>query len=99
MFDYKVKNKPVYVDFKYWNEYSAFIPREQDLLPHIYEKLNKCNGKAALIINIFTEGKYYINERKQDGITVSEIACLYDKNTSMLNKTNFDKVMNLIERN
>lgn len=99
LFDYKVKNKPVYVDFKYWNEYSAFIPREQDLLPHIFEKLNKCNGKAALIINIFTEGKYYINDRTQNGITVSEIACLYDKNTSMLNKINFDKVMNLIERN
>lgn len=98
LFDYKIKNKPIYVDFKYWNEYSAFLPREQQLLPHIFEKLAKCNGKAAIIINIFTEGKYFIKDKQQEGIYISEISNLYEKNTCLENRMNFEKIFNIIER-
>ncbi|MBE6361624.1 MAG: hypothetical protein E7059_09270, partial [Treponema bryantii] len=39
LFDFKIPNKDIYIDFKNWIPHSAFLPRDQKLQEHIHEKL------------------------------------------------------------
>ena len=92
LFDYKVSDKDVYVDFKHWNQYSAFLPRNgQKLQEHIFEKLKHCNGRTALIINIFAEETNLrkLLTTKEDDMCIIELSYLYDENSLTMNKEIF----------
>lgn len=52
LFDYKIKDKNIYVDFKHWKENTKIDAKEQ--LNKISHKLNKLNGEKVYIINILS---------------------------------------------
>jgi hypothetical protein len=92
LFDFKIPNKDIYIDFKNWNPHSAFLPRDQKLQEHIHEKLEKADGKKAIIINIFAD-----ENRKWKTLStekIIEIPYLFDNNTLKDNKIAFDKLLN-----
>lgn len=96
LFDYKVKGTEIYVDFKHWEEHSAFIPRENEALPHIFDKLKKCGGEMAIIINIFAEKDYWIKNHREGDIEIVEIPNLYDEKNLALNQKALDKILQLV---
>ena len=92
LFDFKIPNKDIYIDFKNWNPHSAFLPRDQKLQEHIHEKLEKAEGEKAIIINIFAD-----ENRKWKTLTtekIIEIPYLFDNNALKDNKVAFDKLLN-----
>lgn len=76
LFDFKIPNKDIYIDFKHWNQHSAFLPRDQKLQDHIHEKLEKVSGTKAIIINIFAEEKKTRGYLTKDKII--EVPYLFD---------------------
>lgn len=91
LFDFKIPNKDIYIDFKHWNLHSAFLPRDQKLQDHIHEKLEKVSGTKAIIINIFAEEKKTRGYLTKDKII--EVPYLFDNETIKENKTAFDNLM------
>lgn len=96
LFDYKIKGKDIYVDFKHWEEYSAFIPKVTETLPHIYDKLSKCDGKKAIIINIFAEKEYWIKNHRKSDFEIVEIPKLYDEKNLALDQKALDKIIQFV---
>lgn len=95
LFDFKVPNKDIYIDFKHWNQNSAFLPRDQKLQEHIHQKLEKVSGTKAIIINIFAEEKRNWKLLTKDKII--EIPFLYDNNTMNDNKAAIDLILRTIQ--
>ncbi len=88
LFDYKIKGAKIFVDFKHWNQHSAFLPRNgQKLQDHIFEKLKKCGGKLALVINIFAEKNDLrpLLDKKQEDLEIIELPYLFDEQSLELN--------------
>lgn len=79
LFDFKIPNKDIYIDFKHWNQNSAFLPRDQKLQEHIHEKLEKVSGTKAIIINIFADEKR--NWKLLTTEKIIEIPYLFDNNS------------------
>lgn len=95
LFDFKIPNKDIYIDFKHWNQNSAFLPRDQKLQEHIHEKLEKVSGTKAIIINIFAEEKRtrgYLTKEK-----IIEVPFLYDNQTLNENKLAFAGLLKAIQ--
>ena len=89
LFDYKIKDKNIYVDFKHWNQYSAFLPKNvEELHNHIFEKMKKCGCKKSFIINIFAEETNLrkLLNAKQDDAEIVELPFLYDENNFTINE-------------
>lgn len=97
LFDFKVKDKPIYVDFKNWKENTKF--NRKDMLNKIFRKLDKCGGKCALIINILAESDstYRPNITKKDGKCVIEIPYLYSGRPLKLNEEAVIKIRECID--
>ena len=88
LFDYSLDNG-VYVDFKLWKE-NMLVPADEEK-KKILEKLGKCNGKRAVIINIMADKEMPIST--SDDRRIVEIPYLYrsDKaeiDTDILNEIN-----------
>ena len=96
LFDYKVPGKDIYVDFKHWSEYSSFLPRNEELQEHIFNKLKKCNGKKALIVNLLAENGYVIHNQKLDNLELRTIPKLYESENIPV-KRNEDKLQSIID--
>ena len=92
LFDYKIKNTDIYIDFKHWNQHSAFLPRNgQKLQEHIFEKLRRCGGNLALVINIFADKddvRALLN-KEQEGLRIIELPYLFDEESLKMNKEIF----------
>lgn len=65
-FDYKVPNKPIYVDFKNWHESSFFDDVEQTA--KIIGKAKECKANCVIIANIISNSCHQIRKRIIDGI-------------------------------
>lgn len=96
LFDYKVPDKDIYVDFKHWSEYSSFLPRNEELQDHIFNKLKKCNGKKALIVNLLAENDYVIHNQKLDNLELRTIPKLYESEHIPV-KHNEEKLHSIID--
>ena len=70
LFDYKVPEKPIYVDFKHWSPCSD-VEREY-MENKIMEKAHKCGCKKALVVNILLDRS--IPTRHIDGDDVEILA-------------------------
>lgn len=82
LFDYKVKNHSVYVDFKNWHETTIF--NDKEMLNKIKDKASKCNNcKCVIIANIVSEKKWETLHKKENGLTVVEIPSLLVGNDSL----------------
>ena len=93
LFDYKVSNLPIYVDFKNWHETTVF--NDEEMLNKIEEKANKCSCKCVIIVNIVSEKEWQTHRIKRNGLTIVEIPSLLTGNAS-LNHNN--KAWNEIRR-
>lgn len=81
LFDFKIENTSIFIDFKHWQEYSNFEASE--MKNKISKKLNTVSGSKAIIINILASSNFKpINSL--DGRIV-EIANLYDTETKSFN--------------
>ena len=88
LFDYKIKDTNIFVDFKHWNQHSAFLPwNGQRLQDHIFEKFKRCGGKLALVINIFAEKRDIrsLLDKKQEDLEIIELPYLFDEQSFELN--------------
>ena len=94
LFDYKIPNTDIYIDFKNWN--TKFIPSGTDIIPHIWEKLRKCGGKKALIINIASFGRFQMTS--QCGC-IYEIPRLYDVANNKFDKESIEEINKIINEN
>ena len=99
LFDYKVSGKDIYVDFKHWSEYSAFLPRNEDLQPHIFKKLQRCNGKKAVIINLLADNDYAIRNQKEENLELITIPKLYETKDKSVKRdeAKLQKIINFIK--
>lgn len=71
-FDFKTGND-VYVDFKHWKD--TMLVDAKKAKEKIIQKLNVCNGKRAVIINILYDREMQITTSYDERIV--EIPCLY----------------------
>lgn len=88
-FDYKIKDRNVYVDFKHWQEFTKFDA--QEMQEKISRKLKSINGDMVFIVNILTSQNYRPIV-SLDG-SIIEIANLYDTTTNKFN----DNAIQLIQ--
>lgn len=73
-FDFKVPNSSIYIDFKYWNESTAFS--NQDMLEKNYRKAKECGATQVLIINILASSNWDIHDYQTDDLRIVEIPSL-----------------------
>lgn len=74
LFDYKVPNKPVYVDFKHW---SLGTDVEKDaMIDKICEKAHKCGCQKALVVNILAERKLPCHNYVGEGVEILAVPSL-----------------------
>lgn len=97
LFDYRIPNSNVYVDFKHWHDSNEAVDNRDVLIEKIRFKAQKCGCKCVIIANIISNRYFEPHELMIDGIKV--ISCpslLVDKGNNVeLNK----KAMELIRRN
>lgn len=74
LFDYKVSNLPVYVDFKNWHETTVF--NDEEMLNKIEDKAIKCGCRCVIIVNIVSEKEWEIRRIERNGLTIVEIPSL-----------------------
>lgn len=80
LFDYKISNLPIYVDFKHWHETTAFSDKE--MLNKIENKAIKCGCKCAIIVNIISETEWKTHHKKHGSLKIVEIPSLLIGNVS-----------------
>lgn len=81
LFDYKVCNLPIYVDFKNWHETTVF--NDEEMLNKIEDKANKCGCKCVIIVNIVSEKEWKTHRIERNGLTIVEIPSLLTGNASL----------------
>ena len=81
LFDFKVKGKPIYVDFKYWKESSRFDAKEYH--KKVIEKANKCKKIEIIIIaNVRDTGFDEPITMTQNNIKIIELSLICNSKLS-----------------
>lgn len=73
-FDFKVRDKDIYVDFKNWHE-STYMPSEQTIA-HIVEKAQRCRAKCVIIANIVAENTWEVRVQNHNDVRVVIVPAL-----------------------
>ncbi len=81
LFDYKLSDRPIYVDFKNWHETTVF--NDEEMLNKIESKAIKCGCKCVIIVNIVSEKEWKTHRRERNGLTIVEIPSLLTGNISL----------------
>lgn len=68
LFDYKVPNLPIYVDFKNWHDTTCFD--EEEVLKKVVKKAKECKAECVIIANILADGLYTTKVTHIDEITL-----------------------------
>lgn len=87
-FDFKIGDD-VYVDFKHWKD--TMIVDAKKAKEKIIQKLNACNGKRAVIINILYDREMQITTSYDERIV--EIPCLYRTDLNQLDPRSIDEIL------
>lgn len=82
LFDYKLTDYPIYIDFKNWHETTVF--NDKEMLNKMEEKANKCGCKCAMIVNIVSEKEWEIHRIERNGLTIVEIPSLLTGKTALI---------------
>lgn len=81
LFDFKVKGKPIYVDFKYWKESSRFDAKEYH--KKVIEKASKCKKIEIIIIaNVRDTGFDEPITMTQNNIKIIELSLICNSKLS-----------------
>lgn len=81
LFDYRVKDKPIFVDFKDWSENT--VADRNRMVQKIARKAEKCGCKCAIIANIVSVENHRCNKRSHDGLTILAIPALYSGSNNL----------------
>ncbi len=68
LFDYEIKGRSMYVDFKNWHE--GMTENRNSALKKVAEKAKKCNSKCVAIINIYAEKRWDVQETDIDEVHI-----------------------------
>lgn len=94
LFDYKVSDKPIYVDFKNWHESTDFNNKE--MLAKIERKASSIpDCKCVMIVNLIADDKYMVRSVKlNNGVDVVIVPSLLSKNNGVLstNRTSYKEI-------
>lgn len=93
LFDFKVPDKPYYVDFKHWNV-SSDIERDA-MRAKISEKARKCGCEKALVVNILAE-RFFDCHKYDDGVEILAVPSLFFANDMQKNKDAIDRIRRFI---
>ncbi len=95
-FDYQVEGKPIFVDFKNWNE--SFDMDKKETRSKILKKAKEVGAKAVIVANILAENKYKIDCKEEDGIKLLVIPSLLmeNENTVTENVQAISKIQEVI---
>ena len=94
-FDFQLKaDKDIYIDFKNWSKSTEF--NKDDEINRIKNKLQKVNGKKAIIVNMYFEDTDFYVHSYDDVITVSGLFKMDGDNFIYLTKEEFSKIRNAI---
>lgn len=98
LFDYKIGNLPIYVDFKNWHESTDFDWEKQ--IKKITDKSEKCECKCVIIANILTEkNNYRISSAIREGVEIVIIpSLLIDGAEKKENADAWKKIKECIEK-
>lgn len=87
-FDFKIGDD-VYVDFKHWKD--TMVVDAKKAKEKIIQKLDSCNGKRAVIINILLDREMQITTSYDERIV--EIPCLYRTDLNQLDPRIIDEIL------
>lgn len=68
LFDYKVHDLPIYVDFKNWHETARF--NEEETMKKIIRKAKECKAECVVIANVLSNNNYFTAVKHIDGVTL-----------------------------
>ena len=71
LFDFKVTNRPAYVDFKHWKESTIFSDKE--MLDKISAKAKKCNAQCVFIVNLLAKHDFPVTRRTYNGTRIIQL--------------------------
>lgn len=95
LFDYHVKGKPIFVDFKDWSENTA-ADRDR-MVKKIALKAKKCGCKCAIIANIVTAENHRCRKASHDDLKILAIPALYSGSTKLeINIEAFKMIQNAL---
>ena len=77
LFDFRVSDSDIYVDFKNWHESTQFP--DSDLVEKIRKKAGACGCKCVIVANIMANTHYDIRKRRMDSFELVEIPAMIDE--------------------
>ncbi len=90
-FDFKLKaDENIYIDFKNWSISTEF--NEEEEIEKVRNKLQKVNGKKAVIVNMYFEDKDFYIHNYNDVITISGLFKIVNGSMHYLLKEDFNKI-------
>ena len=78
LFDYKIENTDIFIDFKNWHERTRFS--NEEMLKKIKSKADTCNAKCIVVINVVSEQFSEPIKASLGDVTVVQIPSLIDPN-------------------
>ena len=78
LFDYKIENTDIFIDFKNWHERTRFS--NEEMLKKIKSKADTCNAKCIIVINVVSEQFSEPIKASLGDVTVVQIPSLIDPN-------------------
>ena len=82
MFDFKVKGRPIYVDFKYWKESARFSAN--DYYEKVKTKVEKCNdAKTVIIANVRDTDNDNVNTTQCGSFKIIELSLICNSQLSV----------------
>ena len=91
LFDFKIKNQNIYIDFKHWKEETKIDSKEQ--IEKIRNKLNTVNGNKVFIVNILSTSE--LKTLRTIDQKIIEIPYLWNSEAKQFNQ----EIVNLISQN
>ena len=97
LFDYKVQDLPIYVDFKNWHE--GKTTDKKAMIEKITEKAIKCNCKCVIVANIFARSgsEYSIVENNQVRIVTIPYLVTEESGEIKLDTNNWNVIKGCID--
>lgn len=93
LFDYKLSDSQIYIDFKNWHETTVF--KDEEILEKIEKKAKKCGCKCVIIANIVSNYQWKIHRKEQNDLVIVEIPSLLtriEKNKLVFNEEAFKEI-------
>ena len=94
-FDFQLQaDENIYIDFKNWSISTEF--NEEQEIEKVRNKLEKVNGKKAVIVNMYFDDKDFYIHNHNDVITISGLFKVINGSIHYLSKEDFAKIRTAI---